>query len=282
MPGFASPVPLGLSKAPEIDSGTMCRSWAMPGSIQSAQSLFRTAAARPAAFVLSAEAMHAVFPAAALVYLQQVARAITETPRQGGLGSLQRVAHFLAQLREECGPTLQRSTENLNYRASVLVSKFGYYKKHPDEASEDGSHRDLKTNRVTESADPEAIANKAYAGRMGNGDVASGDGWRYRGRGFIQLTGRANYRAAAIRYASIYGSGVDFEQDPDQVAVFPYSLRSAVCFWSQHGLHNLADLGTTGAHVDSITAVINKKTDSYARRRGHFEVALWALRGPSR
>ena len=115
-----------------------------------------------------------------------------------------------------------------------------------------------------------------YASRIGNGNAASGDGWAFRGRGLKQVTGRANYVTTTQRYAKLYpSSAVDFEKTPDLMAEFPYSLRSAVCFWIENGLHLLADAGSEAAHVDAITAVVNKYTDSYAARRGHFNTA-WA------
>ena len=68
-----------------------------------------------------------------------------------------------------------------------------------------------------------------------------GDGWKFRGRGLIQVTGRANYKAAAAQYGKLYGDAVDFEADPDKMEDFPYTVRSAVCFWIEHGLQYLAD-----------------------------------------
>ena len=99
-----------------------------------------------------------------------------------------------------------------------------------------------------------------------------GDGWKFRGRGLIQVTGRANYKAAA-QYGKLYGDAVDFEADPDKMEDFPYTVRSAVCFWIEHGLQYLADKGEIDANVDSITQAINLDTDSYANRRANFKTA---------
>ena len=104
-------------------------------------------------------------------------------PKYGIADSNVRLAHFFAQILHESG-CMRFDMENLNYSSDALRRVFGKY------------------FRTTELADayarqPERIANRVYANRMGNGDEASGDGWKYRGRGLIQLTGRDNYKAFA-------------------------------------------------------------------------------------
>jgi putative chitinase len=97
---------------------------------------------------------------------------------------------------------------------------------------------------------PQKIANKVYGERMGNGDEASGDGWKFHGRGFIQLTGHDNYKAFT---ASI---GEDCVANPDLVAT-KYPLASAAWFFHKNGLHKLADGGATDTVVTSITKRVN-------------------------
>lgn len=187
-----------------------------------------------------------------------------------------RRAHFFAQVRQEAGAAMTGNVESFNYAPDRLKVVFKYYRDHPDEATTDGREVDPKTKKVTRAADQPTIANKVYAGRNGNGDAASGDGWSYRGRGLKQVTGRGNYASTARRYKLLYpGSAVDFEATPDLMAEFPYNLRSAVCFWIENGLHTLADAGSEPAHVDAITKIMNLYTDSYDARRGHF-VSAWA------
>jgi len=95
---------------------------------------------------------------------------------------------------------------------------------------------------------PERIANRVYANRIGNGDEASGDGWRYRGRGFIQLTGRANYRSIGSRL------GLNLEDDPDIVASDPViALQVAANYWDSRGLNAVADQDD----VYEVTRLIN-------------------------
>ncbi|WP_275472412.1 glycoside hydrolase family 19 protein, partial [Pseudomonas aeruginosa] len=88
---------------------------------------------------------------------------------------------------------------------------------------------------------PRAIANNAYASRNGNGDEASGDGWRYRGRGLLQITGRANYRAAGA------GLGQPLEQEPELLEQPEFAALSAAWWWASHGLNDLADRGEFAA-----------------------------------
>ena len=223
---------------------------------------------------ITAAQLSEFFPGADNDYLAQVATELNTDPSKYGLDTSLRCAHFFAQVMQEAGPELQAQVENLNYSPKAL-GNFSYYRNHPDEAVQDGYARDPNTQKIIRPANQQAIANKAYANRIGNGDVASGDGWLFRGRGFIQVTGRANYAALATTYGNIYGAiDADFVANPDQVASFPYSVRSAVCFWVQHGLPALADHGSSDLNVDAITAVINKDTPSYGERRDNFHQAL--------
>lgn len=112
-----------------------------------------------------------------------------------------------------------------------------------------------------------AIANHAYANRIGNGDIESGDGWAYRGRGLFQLTGRGNYREFTEWHETAFGEGVDFEAEPDRAAEPVYAVRSAVFFWLNRGMSYLADAGLTDEATDAITRRINRFTDSDRERR---------------
>ncbi|MFN8581646.1 MAG: hypothetical protein U0163_11810 [Gemmatimonadaceae bacterium] len=104
-------------------------------------------------------------------------------PKYGIANSRQRLAHFFAQILHESG-SLRYDMENLNYSADALLAVFPKYFKTREQA-------------VAYARQPQKIANRVYANRMGNGNEASGDGWKYRGRGLIQLTGKDNYEAFA-------------------------------------------------------------------------------------
>ena len=161
-----------------------------------------------------------------------------------------RLAHFLAQCGHESGG-FRLTKENLNYSAKGLM---GIFKKYfPTEALAKQYERK-----------PEKIANKVYGGRMGNGPEASGDGAKFCGRGYIQLTGKDNYTA--------FGKSIneDIASNPTVVAD-KYALLSAAWFFNKNGLHKLADGGATDAVVTQITKRVNGGTIGLADRIKHFK-----------
>jgi putative chitinase len=161
-----------------------------------------------------------------------------------------RLAHFLAQCGHESGG-FRLTKENLNYSAKGLNGIFKKYFPTLESA--------LPYERK-----PEKIANKVYGGRMGNGPEASGDGAKFCGRGYIQLTGKDNYTAFG---KSI---GEDVCANP-QVVAEKYALLSAAWFFSKNGLHKMADGGATDAVVTSITKRVNGGTIGLADRIKHFK-----------
>lgn len=129
--------------------------------------------------VLTGDLLANVFPDADAARLDAIAREIDLQIVTGQLDSPERLAHFFGQVLQEVGPSVNL-LEDLDYRADKLAPIFRYFRRHPDEA-------ELYGRTDEHPADQEAIANRAYADRNGNGDVASGDGWRFRGRGLKQL-----------------------------------------------------------------------------------------------
>jgi len=161
-----------------------------------------------------------------------------------------RLAHFLAQCGHESGG-FRLTKENLNYSAKGLM---GIFKKYfPTEAL-----------AKTYERKPEKIANKVYSSRMGNGDEASGDGAKFCGRGYIQLTGKDNYTA--------FGKSIneDIAANPTWVAE-KYALLSAAWFFNKNKLHTMADGGATDAVVTSITKRVNGGTIGLPDRIKHFK-----------
>ena len=159
-----------------------------------------------------------------------------------------RLAHFLAQAGHESGG-FKALNENLNYGAKGLLGTFKKYFT-PDTAA-------LYERK------PEKIANLVYANRMGNGDKASGDGYRFRGRGYIQLTGKDNYSA--------FDKTVDENilENPDLVAT-KYPLASAAWFFHKNGLQKIADEGATDLVVTKVTKRVNGGTIGLPDRIKHF------------
>jgi putative chitinase len=166
------------------------------------------------------------------------------------IDSALRLAHFLAQCGHESGG-FRLTKENLNYSAKGLNGIFKKYFPTLESA--------LPYERK-----PEKIANKVYGSRMGNGPEASGDGAKFCGRGYIQLTGKDNYTAFG---KSI---GEDVCANP-QVVAEKYALLSAAWFFNKNGLHKMADGGATDAVVTSITKRVNGGTIGLADRIKHFK-----------
>jgi putative chitinase len=212
--------------------------------------------------------------------------ALKNTLIKGLIDTKRKLAHFLAQVKQEVGPDV-RLTENLNYTPDQL-KEFSYFKAHPDEAELYGRKyvwveetkivkgKPVKVKRrVLQPADKEAIANRAYANRNGNGDAASGDGWRYRGRGMIQLTGKSNYQDFTTQHSKIWPDDTqDFVLNPDLVAEEKYAVRSALVFWKNNGLEKIAEKGITCAEADKITSKINKHTKTYPGRCNNLQTIM--------
>ncbi len=160
-----------------------------------------------------------------------------------GIDSELRIAHFLAQVMHESG-CLRLVEENLNYSADGLRKTFRKYFSTDAEAQ-------------AYARKPERIGSRVYGGRMGNGSESTGDGYRYRGRGLIQLTGKANYRSFSDWI------GADVVANPDWVAE-RYAVQSAVYFWEKNNLSALADIDD----LAGITRRINGGLNGYEDRHG--------------
>jgi putative chitinase len=153
---------------------------------------------------------------------EQWVDALNETFERFNITTPAQQASFIGQCGHECG-NFKVLEENLNYRAETLMKLW--------------KARFPTIEIANEYArNPKKIANKVYASRMGNRDESSGDGYRFRGRGCIQLTGHANY------YHAGNACGEDFVMNPDLVATPKYAALSAGFFWSTHKLNNFADV----------------------------------------
>ena len=161
-----------------------------------------------------------------------------------------RVASFLAQCAHESGE-FRALKENLNYKAESLVRVWPRY--FPDMAT---------AQRYAHNQ--EMIANRAYANRMGNGPEESGDGWRFCGRGLIQLTGRNNYQAFADSIET------NINDVPAYLATFEGAVQSACWFWESNNLNQYADAGD----ILTMTKKINGGTLGLDDRKKHYEHAL--------
>jgi putative chitinase len=157
----------------------------------------------------------------------------------------ERAAHFFAQTAHESGG-FKIFSENLNYSAQGLQGIFGKY--FPGNLEESYARK------------PEKIANRVYASRMGNGDEASGDGWKFRGRGALQTTGKDNYS----QFAKHLGKP-EIMENPDLVAT-EYAFESAIFFFDKNKLWDICDKGVTKDTILALTKRINGGTHGLADR----------------
>jgi putative chitinase len=164
----------------------------------------------------------------------------------------QRIASFMAQCAHESGSFVFLK-ENLNYTASSLSRVWP--RLFPADIAAQYAHK------------PESIANRAYGGRMGNGPESSGDGWKFCGRGLIQLTGRSNYQAFADSIET------NIEDLPEYLATFEGAVQSACWFWESNNLNKLADVGD----IKKMTKVINGGYLGLEDRIKHYEHALHVM-----
>jgi putative chitinase len=183
-------------------------------------------------------------------YLDYWVKALNEILPEYEINTPQRVAAFVAQTAHESGNYVFLE-ENLNYRAASLQKTFAKY---------------FPTLELAQQYEkkPEKIANRVYANRMGNGSEETGDGWRYRGRGLIQLTGRNNYEFFA-------GSlEIPVQEASEYLGTFEGSVQSACWFWENNNLNKWADAGD----IKTMTKIINGGYIGLEDRIKHYDHAL--------
>lgn len=173
------------------------------------------------------------------------------------INSLVRQAAFLAQVGHESSQ-LRNLVENLNYSTDALVRTW--------------PSRFTDKTAPGYARQPEKIANNVYGGRMGNGPESSGDGWRFRGRGLLQVTGRSNYRETGA------GLGLPLEDEPELLEQAEHAAQSAAWWWAKRGLNEMADAG----RIRDIGSIINtgqpgKTPNGAAERQALYDLALKVL-----
>ena len=203
------------------------------------------------------KAIEILFPATKNV--AEVVDIIEKYRHKFGLNTDLRLAMFLAQVREEIGPEFKVVRENLNYSPTALMKTYRAF--NSKLANEYGRSDDKKANQVV-------IANIAYANKLGNGNAdsdgdgdmdADDDGWKYRGAGCLQITGKANFAEVQKRIVAKTGS----EANPDTMEGF---LLFGFAYWLWRDCYRAADTGD----IDKVTAIINKYTSSYDSRKEHY------------
>lgn len=219
-----------------VGSGTMSTLRADTPDYQGAAAAPPPTAVEPAAdgSILSKSQLKAIMPSASDENIDKYIEPLNKDLQAYGINTKLRIAHFIAQIAHESG-SFKFSVENLNYSAKALRGVFGKY---------------FPTDELAEqyARQPEKIASRVYASRMGNGDEASGEGWKFRGRGLIQLTGKDNYTQLG---ASI---GQDLVSNPDSLSQNADTAVKAACwFWDGRKLNGYADQDD----IKSITKRIN-------------------------
>lgn len=178
-----------------------------------------------------------------------------------GLNTDMRLAQFLAQVREEVGPEFKVIRESLNYTEEAVLKMW------PNRISVDQAEKYAR-DEDTPKANQEAIANLVYANRLGNGDADSGDGWKYRGAGCLQITGKSNFAEVQKRCVKYAGA----EANPDTLEGF---MLFGFAYWMWMDCYKAADTGD----ADKVTAIINKHTESYAKRKEYFNSIKHLIQG---
>lgn len=161
-------------------------------------------------------------------------KAINDTAIKYSINTPLRLRHFLAQVMHE-SINFTATVENLNYSAKALLATWPTHF--------------TPVQAAAYERKPEKIGNRAYANRMGNSDEASGDGFKFRGRSYIQITGRDNYKAIAKSL------NIDLINHPELLQEVEYAMLAAGWFWSDRNLNKIADI--SGDDVKSITKIIN-------------------------
>lgn len=172
-------------------------------------------------------------------------RVLSEEMQAAGINTPLRVCHFLAQISHESAG-FTRLVEGLNYSTDGLVKTWPNRFRNPD-----GQPTELakKLHR-----NPQGVANNVYANRMGNGSPESGDGWKYRGRGFIMITGKSNYEM----YSKIIFGDDRLVKNPDLCTDLSVAAKVACAYWNKNNLNNLADKDD----LDGISDLINIGRDT--------------------
>lgn len=206
---------------------------------------------------ITSETMRKIYPLSKNI--ERYAGALDNAMKECGIDTAERARAFLAQVGHESAQ-LNRIEENLKYSAQALRKVFPKYFPTQQEA-------------VMYAYHPEQIANRVYADRMGNGNEKSGDGWKFRGRGLIQITGRDNYVAMSALM------GKDLTVWPDALLMPLDACRSAALWWKANGLNALADKLATDERktFEAITKRINGGLNGFDDRWEIYQRAKAAI-----
>jgi putative chitinase len=218
---------------------------------------------------MTPEIRHIVAAGVKQATAEKWADAVSAACQEFGIDTPKRIAGFLSQCAHESGG-FERLQENLNYSAEGMAGiwpkRFAVMGPDGKPVKKDGKNQPNKFALALHRK-PEMIANVVYSGRMGNGPIESGEGWKYRGRGLKQLTGKSNHSDCSK------GLGVDLVDNPDLLLQPTYAARSAAWFWKKNNCNSFADSGD----IEGLTKRINGGLIGIADRKARYQAAERSL-----
>ena len=225
---------------------------------------------------MTPEIRHIVAAGVKQATAEKWADAVSAACQEFGIDTPKRIAGFLSQCAHESGG-FERLQENLNYSAEGMAgiwpSRFAVQEPDPKRPGKTKPKKDANSKNIPNKfalalhRKPEMIANVVYSNRMGNGSIESGEGWKYRGRGLKQLTGKSNHSDCSK------GLGVDLVDNPDLLLQPTYAARSAAWFWQKNNCNTFADAGD----IEGLTKRINGGLIGIADRKARYQAAERSL-----
>ncbi|MFV0531547.1 MAG: peptidoglycan DD-metalloendopeptidase family protein [Flavobacteriales bacterium] len=239
----------------------------------------------PRCGVLTMEELNQIFTNASEDKKTELLNAFNETNDKFGLDTCRQKAHFFAQVREEVGTSINiKGGESLNYSADALPIHFSKFRINPNKrynkdtnGANDLAYQYGRSSRNNYIANQEMIANIAYAHRNGNGNVESGDGWNYRGKGIIQITGKEKYIRINSRIDSDYPN---FETEIDYINInnLNEGTVGSMAYWEEYGCQKEAEKGIARTNFDAIVDIVNSATESREDRWEHLQKMIDVFR----
>ncbi|MBV7413181.1 hypothetical protein [Aeromonas sp. sif2433] len=220
---------------------------------------------------LTYEQLHSIFPRASKTDLDIVLYEVNSNLERFKLNTRTRQRHFFSQIRGEVGVTMEGRTESWEYSPAVLRSFSSYYRSNPQESEIDGYKKDSKGN-IIRRADQQAIGRKHFQKLNGNRSSNPSDGFNFRGRGLIQITGYEKYNGFKSEYSSYWPGDVpDAVEQPSVINMMPTAIRSALWFWFKYKVY-LCDKNNGFSDVPSVTKRVNGGSVGLDERKEAYKI----------